>query len=186
MTNRSFCAAAALVTIASFLGFAGMIRTNRNTVTSNPFSGKYSTLSKESNILPEPMVLLKRGVSLRQAYNVSAATTAAVTGRRCSCSSPAPPNSSQEGCCFRKIQAAHKMGVYMIWELKNETGMPRKFLLRPGEVSDTQNVTELLQKRDRDEDFRLVLMTRNIYEALVSGYLYHLSGESLESIRIRT
>jgi len=128
---------------------------------------------KSSNILAQPMGLLRRGIPLDSMYNFASASPAlglhnggvgdgsAATDRECSCRNPKASGS----CCARIVRRNHKMGYVLVASLfQNATNVQ----LSQGAKAANYLETNLLSKK---KDFRVVLVVRDIYEALVSGYL---------------
>lgn len=67
-------------------------------------------------------------------------------------------------CCDRKILRAHKMGVVLIRDLiQNPLGIS-SYIIHPSVLNHPQN------------DYRHAVITRPIYDSIISGYLYHKSG----------
>lgn len=67
-------------------------------------------------------------------------------------------------CCDRKILRAHKMGVVLIRDLiQNPLGISSS-IIHPSVLNHSQN------------DYRHAVITRPIYDSIISGYLYHKSG----------
>jgi len=76
--------------------------------------------------------------------------------QECSCQSPtAPPE-----CCQRMILRSHKFGWILATKLFRSIDLQA---LHPETLAN-------------DTDYRHVAITRNLYDAAVSGYLYHKSG----------
>lgn len=145
---------------------------------------------KPSLLFPRPLQLLRQGLaSLDSAYGgcpqyhfsvVQAAKrqrpddqdlldAVNMLDRPCSCSS-----SNNKLCCERCVFWSHKMGAAML-----------KPLLQPFEnikLCDFEGNTGTWTAWDQEHlfspntDYRDVIVLRNIYDTLVSGYLYHLSG----------
>jgi len=88
---------------------------------------------------------------------------------QCSCLNKHSYRSQKTGheCCQRAVLRAHKMG-YMLTQQ----------LFKPFEKFGIERGTISLQRLQDDSyiDYRHVVMTRNLYDASVSGYLYHKSG----------
>ncbi|GKY99790.1 hypothetical protein MPSEU_000932800 [Mayamaea pseudoterrestris] len=93
------------------------------------------------------------------------AITTASKSRSCSCENSDAP----WDCCQRTIRSSHKMGYTLTRDLMRKIKLPSSSLL---------NI--LVTQRKRWElpatDHRDVVVVRDVYDALVSGYLYHQSG----------
>lgn len=113
---------------------------------------------------------------------------AAVLGRQCSCEGEVgssgvdadgdPDVGDDELCCERRILTNHKMGTFL---MMGALQLDRRFGVRRSDFEDF--VTGKVLRDYVDEhlldpvtDFRDVLVLRNIYSSLVSGYLYHSTG----------
>lgn len=82
-----------------------------------------------------------------------------ITNKSCSCWN------TTSKCCDRNILRAHKMGVVLI----------RDLLQKPFEIrSDIIHPSALMNHSK--PDYRHVVITRPIYDSIISGYLYHKSG----------
>jgi hypothetical protein len=79
----------------------------------------------------------------------------------CNCSSTV----DDDRCCKRLILRAHKMGVYLL---------KRYFWRIPTEIIHPERL--LGHRNSGAADYRHVVLTRPWYDAIVSGYLYHMSG----------
>jgi hypothetical protein len=84
----------------------------------------------------------------------------------CNCRSPTAAAFMPE-CCQRVALRAHKMGTILIEELFADVDGVRKPV----------SIKPELFPSDPTRDYRHVAMVRNVFEAMVSGYLYHLSGK---------
>jgi len=126
------------------------------------------------------MDLLKRGIPLSDLYGGSFSSSYHADSRDsvlCSCLSP----DSKSNCCLRRIERFHKMGWALIKELFDRKKMKKKGfgggenieILRAGE--DRRDYLTTLQSFyfEGNRDFRNVMVIRNIYQSLISGYLYH-------------
>jgi len=79
---------------------------------------------------------------------------------KCSCW-----NNTSDECCDRKILRAHKMGVVLIRDLIQNPFHVESAIIHPSRIA---NQTK--------PDYRHVVITRPIYDSIISGYLYHKSG----------
>ena len=82
-------------------------------------------------------------------------------------------------CCQRRIFVGHKMGTFLIQSdeerLKQEYGIERAdFDEFPSGRDVPFTKDHLLEPRI---DFRDVMIIRNIYDSIISGYLYHKEGK---------
>lgn len=66
-------------------------------------------------------------------------------------------------CCQRVVRPSHKMGYVLSWEIFQNFPL-------------TINVTQDKRWELPDTDYRDVIVTRDWYESIISGYLYHKSG----------
>jgi hypothetical protein len=85
----------------------------------------------------------------------------------CSCWNSSGPTN----CCSRQVVRTHKMGYNLLEQLivsYNLTLTVKKVELKG---------TRLMPRVPKNGgDFRMVFITRNMYDAITSGYLYHKSG----------
>ena len=78
-------------------------------------------------------------------------------------------NAQKENCCQRTIYRLHKMGTILLGDLFQHFRHDRNHLIRTKHVPwNTRFAT--------DRDYRHVIVTRNWFDAIVSGYLYHFAG----------
>jgi len=89
----------------------------------------------------------------------------------CSCIIERHNKNHRRSCCDRKIIRVHKMGYALIAELFGaDKGISVASL--PDRVD-----IQFYENASRDvADYRYVIVTRNLYDALISGYLYHKMG----------
>jgi len=125
--------------------------------------------SKKHNIvkgvlLPVAMDLLRRGYPVDTVYNFG--PTREFEGE-CSCRNPR----AEYECCERRIRRAHKMGTVMTKKMFDKHRIKKP--CRPYEFA--------YHDRLPDVDYRDVLLMRNIYDSLVSGYLFHQLGHECDS-----
>jgi hypothetical protein len=85
-------------------------------------------------------------------------------------------------CCQRAVLRVHKMGIMAVQSWKDEYFGPilRRDLPIPEITSHRTLGSQFRMMKDkpiRDGDYRHVVVTRNWYDALISGYLYHKSGK---------
>ena len=103
--------------------------------------------------------------------------------RQCSCVDPG----ATRRCCRRELLVEHKMGTFLISSVFHPTdlGTGGGDLLRLVARIDKNSVPRAPEDDGNDDaesdepptpDYRHVVTTRNWYEAIVSGYLYHRSG----------
>ena len=91
--------------------------------------------------------------------------------------------------CHRGIIQVHKMGVLLLHELVSAAATTTDASSRPfpGPVETAEikgslapSFASLDGKHQQPHDYRHVLVTRNFYQALLSGYLYHKSHRECE------
>jgi hypothetical protein len=85
-------------------------------------------------------------------------------------------------CCQRAVLRVHKMGMMAVRSWRKELLSPMlvRNLPAPEITSHTDLGTGfriLKDKPIKEGDYRHVVVTRNWYDALISGYLYHKSGK---------
>jgi hypothetical protein len=83
----------------------------------------------------------------------------------CSCWNSSGPTK----CCSRQVVRTHKMGYALMGELIDSYNLT----LEKAELKATRSVPRV---PNNGGDFRMIFITRNMYDALTSGYLYHKSG----------
>jgi hypothetical protein len=90
----------------------------------------------------------------------------------CSCDNP---RASLE-CCQRTVRSSHKMGYILTRDLIHS--MQQKTSQNEGKspLVSLQVTQDKRWELPTTTDYRDVLVVRNVYDALVSGYLYHKSG----------
>jgi hypothetical protein len=87
-------------------------------------------------------------------------TLADSSSNTCSCFNP----KANKTCCERAVRRSHKMGYILIREVyKFET-----------EIDVNENFRRELPSLN--QDYRDVIVTRNWYDAILSGYFYHKDG----------
>lgn len=117
----------------------------------------------------------------------------------CSCLSP----NASSGCCRRELLVEHKMGTFLVSSIFHPSHSDLRMSALLGKMQNNDNglrlsarvdyfsipSTSLEKKKDGQQnqhqqhhvhhvrDYRQVVTTRNWFDALVSGYLYHKSGE---------
>jgi len=146
-----------------------------------------TTRSWKSQLLPRPAEMLRRGIPLSNAYGNSSLDRDSNFSNddKCSClmnsSSSVPLNnmnqrmknrrSRQKKCCVRRVGRYHKMGMILLRGLfgnKNHNYTRQEYIgLSPPNYLDPKQ--QFLFRAD----FRIALVARNIYQSLISGYLYH-------------
>ena len=92
--------------------------------------------------------------------HVTRATRQATTKQHSACSCW----DKGDECCDRKILRAHKMGVVLIRDLIQTPLDISSSIIHPSELNHSK------------KDYRHVVITRPIYDSIISGYLYHKSG----------
>jgi len=159
--------------------------------------------SPPSVLLPESMAALKReGLAGAGPSSENISPTeqnVGVVDADCSClvvrgqaSASSSAASQKHACCQRAVIRSHKFGFVLVNELfrginGGNVGDDKVKLVDPGQgpgsrryVSSLVATSSVRAGRNATtagastaRDFRLVLVLRNIYEALASGYLYH-------------
>jgi len=116
------------------------------------------------SLLPHPLDLLRRNITLEVELNLPTSVDRNVSGK-CSCDNA----DASFDCCVRTIHVAHKMGIFLSQTILEEY---RDQIRR---VSPTHNGLNdvSLSAYQTGVDFREVILLRNVYSALVSGYQYH-------------
>ena len=73
-------------------------------------------------------------------------------------------------CCERTFRPTHKMGFYATLDLMKKMEQ----VYGTNKISMKQGFKSL--SRPKEIDYRDAVVTRNVYAALISGYLYHRTG----------
>ena len=119
------------------------------------------------------MALLKQNIPLETYFTTYATSYDGPTSRLldgdCSCLNP---QSDSHRCCYRSLRRTHKMGSVMTRSLFNEYEPPIRKVWAP----ETFNYTEGRPATD----YRDVLVIRNIFDSIVSGYLFHSEGQECD------
>lgn len=133
----------------------------------------------DGSLLPRPMQLMRDGTPLHTEYKyrnagINRLRDGKLTGE-CSCQNP---KSNFKKCCKRRILRTHKMGCVMTKDLfdaydgssssQSQAGGQIRRVTEPHSYTYTKGLPR--------QDFRDVLVLRNLYDAIVSGYLYHIDG----------
>jgi len=92
----------------------------------------------------------------------------------CSCNNPR----SKFDCCERLIYRPHKMGFMLSQEIASKY----KPLVQRSDTKRNYKTTSKNLSNLFPVDHRSVLLMRNIYSSLVSGYLYHAKGTTIRRI----
>jgi len=123
-----------------------------------------------TQLFATPVALMRNGIPLEEIYSWRLPTTTETRDEACSCQNPqATPQ-----CCKRVVQRGHKMGHILLSQIFSQFKDDiRLRVLKPkaNQYLEDDYVVELPK-----EDFRHILVMRNIYDSLVSGYQYHRSG----------
>ena len=102
------------------------------------------------------------------------------TTTACSCGAPTnTPEGRSALCCQRRVYPPHKMGTFFLFSIRDKM---KGSGVEIGSLTDWKKVQReqyqmmdhLLQPRI---DFRDATILRNIYDSLISGYLYHKEGK---------
>lgn len=89
----------------------------------------------------------------------------------CSCHTETKSIRRKDPCCRRNIYGVHKGGHLFVSQFRERflPTVPSVFVR-----SNSTNTERMLQKNDLD--YRELFVARDLYEMIVSGYLYHKSG----------
>ena len=147
--------------------------------------------SRASSTSMQPFRLLDRITdSFRtRGYMAAASSNLLKLGQAaCNCLT-LPATTENDACCLRLVSTSHKMGLIFTMKLfRNYTSEKKPMIGQPAVPKldrlhqwDSTKASVLwshlrMSRRPVTMDFRNVLMMRNIYDALASGYLYHLTG----------
>jgi len=110
-------------------------------------------------LLPLPMALLRQNASLTDYYPKF--PNRSFLGN-CSCLNP---TSNTRECCSRTIRRSHKMGSVMTTHLFESYQPEIRKIWDPESHNYTQDIPST--------DYRDAILLRNLFDSLVSGYLYH-------------
>lgn len=114
--------------------------------------------------------------------NTSIATTASNFNIRflvegpCSCLN----QRNYYGCCQRNILVVHKMGSTAAQEVTDQYFIPMRKMVNTVEIMIDHPNGRFFQKFVQipfTEDYRHVVLTRDWYDSILSGYLYHKEGK---------
>lgn len=143
-------------TIAAVSG--GPIATTSVAPTSSSVSTSPAAVADEEGVVPRGEDKEGGGCSCRSPSSslLSASVSSSSSG------SAAKPRTS---CCLRAVISSHKFGTV----LKSKFFDPYPFIVQ-------QPFRDNVIPDDLHQDYRHVAFVRNLYSALVSGYLYHKSG----------
>jgi len=124
-------------------------------------------------LLPQPMALLRQNVSLlRISYpSIQSAAHRRQFSGNCSCLNPQSPS---EECCSRSFFRTHKMGSVMTNHLFERYKPTIRKVWDPHSHAYAETGPPTT-------DFRDVLLLRNLWDALASGYLFHSAGEECDT-----
>jgi len=133
--------------------------------------------SEPSRLLPGPLDMMRRGVPLDSVYsfpdNIGKQKITIPKSPQCSCLNPG----AKFNCCERRFCRTHKMGCLMSEHLFDaykpqvrKYTEPSQFRFSHQHLDGNKGINLL------EVDFREILLLRNIYSSLVSGYLYHVDG----------
>ena len=87
----------------------------------------------------------------------------------CSCSTTLTSHHQHDDCCERVIWRTHKFGTILIGDLFQALRKSNAIQTQPTPKSPDYSLPV-------DYDYRHLLVTRNWFDAIVSGYLYHRAG----------
>lgn len=128
-----------------------------------------------SELFPTPLDMLRRNIPLKEAYDYPDRNF--YHNSSCSCLSAKNPGSSgsMPDCCFRGFRRSHKMGFIMTRGFAKSLSFGEYQIQLSGWPYRNFDYSEK-SFPGNSKDFRVVLLLRNVYKALISGYLYHKSG----------
>lgn len=116
--------------------------------------------------------------ALRDDADSSPAGEHASSRTECSCATRGA--SSRSDCCLRGFLVVHKMGFTATYVLRKRhfpqiriVGIAKNSLLS---TADKDSYHRRYINPPMGEDYKMVVVTRNWYDALISGYLYHRAG----------
>jgi len=170
--------------------------TTLNNVVSRPSDGggrpnNVTATTTESKLFPRPMNLLRRNASLLIQNYQSLADLMQKSSAESPCSCI---NRNKPECCQRAVLRSHKMGVELIGAIRKSGAIKPRQYVRPfgkfkgDKLANYSYLNKLkrfkerilggtgYQRQQSESDFRVILVVRNIYDACVSGYLYHKGG----------
>lgn len=159
----------ALIGIGNYSADAASIAYEEATATAKGKRPKTSNEKVFSDILPEAVVLLRsssRNVSMASRYKFPLELQ--ISDPNCSCQNISNVATAKPKCCLYLMVRSHKMGYTM------NAGLLRHY----------KNIKTVVPSFDYDyfpkirkaNDYRQVLIFRDIYHSLASGYLYHIKG----------
>jgi len=111
-------------------------------------------------LLPAPMDMIRRGFPVEQFYNFKAKDW---TGA-CSCENA----TATSECCKRTLFRGHKMGTVLTNTLFSQYDI---------ELQNRWYNMTYVSGLPEKQDYRDILLYRNIWESIVSGYKFHLAGQ---------
>jgi len=80
-------------------------------------------------------------------------------------------------CCYRNIYACHKHGFLLIHDTLDHGYLPKVKPVRIATNAAWGKETALAERyTHRAADYRSIMVVRNWYDAIISGYLYHKRG----------
>jgi len=170
----------------------GAEASNGNTVTATTSAQVPKLGSSDANsgvLFPNELILYRNGVRQPNLYPFNASLVG--KGGRCTCSPPSPSDIasssysySDKRCCKRMVVFTHKMGHV----ISRTVGLATNGTIAMVESCDAcrnlvvQKVLPILpplrvRKSEPHTDFRVMMLMRNIYASLVSGYNYHKGSD---------
>lgn len=95
----------------------------------------------------------------------------------CSCEVNATKSKLSPLCCQRRVFSGHKMGTFLQMSLEDKF---KEHSIEKADFDEFPNGRDIPYIKDHllqpVIDYRDVIILRNIYDSLISGYLYHKSG----------
>jgi len=110
-----------------------------------------------------PMALMRLNIPLDTVYRYGGTGERQFSGD-CSCENPG----STWECCRRTFRRSHKFGCVATRDLLHQYEPLYRLAAEPGQFTYADRLP--------DADYRDVLVLRNLYSAIVSGYAYHYKG----------
>lgn len=146
----------------------------------------YSGSSQPTELITAPQQQLERTGQHDRTKSISKPfindTSSALRGSRTvqfpnsSCSCCCYNFNADFQCCERTFRPSHKMGFYATLSLMRQLG----YVYGTNKIDMQQGFRRIdwpnFGKPENEVDYRDVVVTRNIFEALISGYLYHKTG----------
>lgn len=154
---------------------------NTNTVTANDTMSSYHqhTINSSQSIPSQRYNSTSPSPYVQSPTNFSLYATNQTMPGECSCLGNME---TYYFCCQRAIVVVHKMGVTAVQHLRDKymTRIWGHISVQTPEIMDNHSNGALFESQYRTPevalDYRHIVVTRNWFEAIVSGYLYHKTG----------